>query len=88
LFNKLYFTYFTLPFNNIRMDLNKAQVIGNITQDLELKQTPNGQNVVSFSIATNRSWTDASGMRQEQTEFHNVVLWGKLAEIAGQYAGK
>ena len=70
------------------MDLNKAQVIGNITQDLELKQTPNGQNVVSFSIATNRSWTDASGMRQEQTEFHNVVLWGKLAEIAGQYAGK
>ena len=70
------------------MDLNKAQIIGNITQDLELKQTPNGQNVVSFSIATNRNWTDTSGMKQEQTEFHNIVLWGKLAEIANQYAGK
>ena len=70
------------------MDLNKAQVIGNITQDIELKQTPNGQNVTSFSIATNRSWTDSSGNRQEQTEFHNIVLWAKLAEIAGQYLTK
>jgi len=70
------------------MDLNKAQVIGNVTQDIELKQTPNGQNVTSFSIATNRSWTDSSGNRQEQTEFHNIVLWGKLAEIAGQYVKK
>lgn len=70
------------------MDLNKAQVIGNITQDIELKQTPNGQNVTSFSIATNRSWTDSSWNKQEQTEFHNVVLWGKLAEIAGQYVKK
>jgi single-strand DNA-binding protein len=57
------------------MDLNKVQIIGNITQDLELKQTPNGKNVVSFSIATNRNWMDATGMRQEQTEFHNLVLW-------------
>ncbi len=70
------------------MDLNKAQVIGNVTQDIELKQTPNGQNVTSFSIATNRNWTDSSGNRQEQSEFHNVVLWGKLAEIAGQYVTK
>lgn len=70
------------------MDLNKAQVIGNITQDIELKQTPNGQSVTSFSVATNRSWTDNSGNRQEQTEFHNIVLWGKLAEIAGQYLSK
>ncbi len=70
------------------MDLNKAQIIGNITQDLELKQTPNGQNVMSFSVATNRNWTDWSGMRQEQTEFHNVVLWGKLAEIANEYLWK
>ena len=70
------------------MDLNKAQVIGNVTQDIELKQTPNGQNVTSFSIATNRNWTDSSGTRQEQTEFHNIVLWGKLAEIAGQYVAK
>lgn len=70
------------------MDLNKAQIIGRITQDLELKQTPNGQNVMSFSVATNRNWTDSSGMKQEQVEFHNVVLWGKLAEIADQYLGK
>jgi len=70
------------------MDLNKAQVIGNVTQDIELKQTPNGQNVTSFSIATNRNWTDSSGNKQEQTEFHNIVLWGKLAEIAGQYVTK
>jgi len=70
------------------MDLNKAQVIGNVTQDIELKQTPNGQNVTSFSIATNRSWTDASGTKQEQTEFHNIVLWGKLAEIANEYVTK
>lgn len=70
------------------MDLNKAQVIGRITQDIELKQTPNGQNVCSFSVATNRNWTDSSGMKQEQVEFHNIVFWGKLAEIAGQYLNK
>ena len=70
------------------MDLNKAQIIGRITQDLELKQTPNGQNVMSFSVATNRNWTDSSGIKQEQVEFHNVVLWGKLAEIANQYLNK
>jgi single-strand DNA-binding protein len=70
------------------MDLNRAQIIGNITQDLELKQTPNGQSVVSFSVATNRSWTDSSGVKQEQAEFHNIVLWGKLAEIAAEYLSK
>ena len=70
------------------MDLNKAQIIGRITQDLELKQTPNGQNVMSFSVATNRNWTDWSGMKQEQVEFHNIVLWGKLAEIADKYLRK
>ncbi len=70
------------------MDLNKAQIIGRITQDLELKQTPNGQNVMSFSVATNRSWSDSNGTKQEQVEFHNVVLWGKLAEIANQYLKK
>lgn len=70
------------------MDLNKAQIIGRITQDLELRQTPNGQNVMSFPVATNRNWTDSSGMKQEQVEFHNVVLWGKLAEIASEYLWK
>ena len=70
------------------MDLNKAQIIGRITQDLELKQTPNGQSVISFSVATNRNWTDSSWIKQEQVEFHNVVLWGKLAEIADKYLNK
>jgi single-strand DNA-binding protein len=70
------------------MDLNRAQIIGRITQDLELKQTPNWQSVVSFSVATNRVWTDNSWVKQEQAEFHNVVLWGKLAEIAAQYLSK
>ncbi len=70
------------------MDLNKVQIIGNITQDVELRQTPNGQNVTTLSVATNRNWTDASWNKQEQAEFHNVVLWWKLAEIAGQYLQK
>jgi single-strand DNA-binding protein len=70
------------------MDLNKAQVIGRITQDLELKQTPNGQSVISFSVATNRNWTDSSWVKQEQVEFHNIVLWWKLAEIAWEYLTK
>jgi len=70
------------------MDLNKAQIIGRVTQDLELRETPNGQKVVSFSLATNRNWTDSSGVRQEVAEFHNIVLWGKLSEIAGQYVKK
>lgn len=70
------------------MDLNKVQIIGNITQDLELKQTPNWQNVISFWMATNRNWTDSTWNRQEQTEFHNIVLWWKLAEIAAEYSWK
>jgi len=70
------------------MDLNKAQIIGNITRDIELKETPNGMKVTNFGVATNRNWTDGNGMRQEQTEFHNVVLWWKLAEIANEYLWK
>jgi single-strand DNA-binding protein len=70
------------------MDLNKVQIIWNITQDIEVKQTPNGQNVATISVATNRNWIDGSWMKQESTEFHSVVLWGKLAEIAGQYLHK
>ena len=70
------------------MDLNKVQIIGRITQDIELRQTPNGQNVTTLSIATNRNWTDSAGMKQEQAEFHNVVLWSKLAEISHQYLAK
>lgn len=70
------------------MDLNKVQIIWRITQEIELKQTPNGQSVTTLSIATNRNWTDSSGTRQEMTEFHTVVLWGKQAEIASQYLQK
>jgi len=70
------------------MDLNKVQLIWNITQDIELKQTPNWQHVCNFSLATNRNWTDGSWIRQEVAEFHNIVLWGKLAEIAWQYLHK
>ncbi|MDA1038586.1 MAG: single-stranded DNA-binding protein [bacterium] len=68
--------------------LNRAQLIGNLTRDPELRQTAGGQSVTSFGVATNRTWNDASGQKQEQTEFHNVVAWGKLAEICGQYLGK
>ena len=64
------------------------QIIWNITQDVELRQTPNGQNVTTISVATNRSWIDTSWVKQDQAEFHNVVLWWKLAEIAGQYLQK
>lgn len=68
--------------------LNKVQLIGNLTADPEVKETPNGQKVANFSIATNRVWKDASGMKQEQVEFHNVVIWGSLAGIAEQYITK
>jgi len=70
------------------MNLNKVQIIGRLTQDLELKQAPNGNSVVNFPVATNRHWTDSSGNKQEQTEFHTIEMWGKLADIAGQYLTK
>jgi len=62
--------------------LNRATIIGHLTRDPELRTTPNGQNVANFSVATNRRWTDASGQTQEASEFHDIVTWGKLAEIA------
>lgn len=68
--------------------LNRAMLIGNLTRDPELRQTPNGQAVCSFGIATNRTWKDASGEKQEQVEYHNIVAWGKLAEICSQYLTK
>lgn len=69
-------------------DLNKVMIIGNLTRDPELKTTPNGQQVVSLGVATNRSWKGADGQQQEAAEFHNVEAWGKLAEIIGQYLTK
>ena len=70
------------------MNLNKAMIIGNVVRDPEMRTTPNGQNVTSFSVATNLVWTDQSGQKQEKVEFHNVVAWRKLAEIVGQYLKK
>ncbi len=70
------------------MDLNKAMIIGNVTRDPETRTTPSGQTVATFGLATNRVWTDASGVKQEKAEFHNIVAWGKLAEICGQYITK
>lgn len=68
--------------------LNKAMIIGNLTRDPELRQTTGGRAVCSFGLATNRTWTDGSGQKQEQVEYHNVVAWGKLGEICGQYLNK
>ena len=71
-------------------DFNQAIILGNLTRDPEVRNTPNGQTVASFGVATNRRWTDKAGEKQEAVEFHNVVVWGKLAEIAGQilYKGR
>jgi single-strand DNA-binding protein len=63
-------------------------LIGNLGSDPEVKYTPNGAPVANFSLATNESWNDKDGQRQERTEWHRLVLWSKLAEIAGQYLKK
>jgi len=68
--------------------LNKVQIIGNVTRDPEVRQIASGQMVCTIGIATNRTWKDQSGSKQEAVEFHNVVCWGRLAEIAGQYIKK
>jgi len=70
------------------MDLNKAMIIGRLTRDPELRNTSGGQSVTSFSLATNRYWTGTDGQKQEKVEFHNIVLWSRLAEIAVQYLKK
>lgn len=70
------------------MYLNKAIIFGNLTRDPEVKALPSGVKVASFSIATNRVYKDKAGARQEQSEFHNVVMFGRLAELAGQYLKK
>lgn len=70
------------------MDLNKVMLIGRLTQDPEVRTIPSGQNVATFSIATNLIWTDQQGQKQEKVEYHNIVAWRKLAEICGQYLQK
>lgn len=70
------------------MNVNKVFLFGNLTRDPELRQTPNGQAVCTFGIATNRSFNNAAGQRQEQVEFHNIVAWGRQAEVITQYLKK
>ena len=70
------------------MNLNKVFILGRVTVDPQLRLTSTGTPVSSFSIATNRIWNDKSGVKQEETEFHNVVVWGKQAEIANQFLKK
>lgn len=70
------------------MDLNKVILVGRVTADPQVRSTPGGQSVATIGVATNRTWTDKNGQKQEQPEFHNVVMWGRTAEIAGQYLTK
>ncbi len=70
------------------MNFNKAVIVGNLTRDPEVRTTTNGQPVASFSIATNRVWTSQDGNKQEAAEFHNIVAFGKLADICSRYLNK
>lgn len=70
------------------MNLNKVILIGRLTRDPETKALSSGQSLTSFGLATGRFFTDKSGQKQQQTEFHNIVLFGRLAEIASQYLSK
>ena len=68
--------------------VNKAILVGNLGRDPEMRHTPNGQAVVNFTLATSENWTDKSGERQERTEWHRIVVWGKTAEMCNQYLSK
>ena len=70
------------------MNLNKVLLIGRLTNNIESRTLPSGQTVVSFGLATNRTWKDQSGNKQEMAEFHNIVAFGKLAEICATYLKK
>lgn len=70
------------------MYLNKAIIIGNLTRDPELRTLPSGVKVASFSLATNRFWKDKTGAKQEDTQFHNIVVFAQQAEIVAQYLKK
>ncbi len=70
------------------MNVNKAIIVGRLTRAPESRTTPNGQIVCTFGVATTRVWKDSSGEKKEKTEFHNIVTWGKLAELCQQYLVK
>ena len=68
--------------------VNKAILIGNLGKDPEIRSTTSGQRVANFSLATSRSWTGQDGQRQEKTEWHSIVVWGKLVDICEKYLQK
>ena len=68
--------------------VNKVILIGNLTRDPEMRQTPNGQNITTFGLATNRAWVTSSGEKKASAEFHECVVWSKLAEICSTYLKK
>lgn len=70
------------------MNLNKVLIAGRLTADPQLRTTPTGQQVGTFSVATNRNWTNAAGQKQEAVEFHNVVVWGRQADVASRFLNK
>ena len=70
------------------MSVNKVILVGRLGQNPEVRYTPSGAAVANFSVATNESWTDKSGQKQERTEWHRIVVWGKLAELCNQYLQK
>lgn len=70
------------------MAFNKVILLGNLTADPELRTTPNGQNVTSFSLAVNRTWNNAQGEKQEETSFINCTAWGRTGETIAKYVGK
>lgn len=71
-----------------KMSLNKSLVIGRLGQDVELKYLESGMAVANFSVATTESWNDKDGKKQERTDWHNIVVWDKLAELCNQYLKK
>ena len=68
--------------------LNRAQIIGNLTRDPEVRSLPSGQSVVNFAVATNRRWKDKDGNFKEDTQYHDVSVWGRLGELASQMLAK
>ncbi len=70
------------------MNLNKVIIVGNITRDIELKALPSGIKVANLSVATNRNWKDKDGNKQEAVDYHNIVAFGKQAEVIAQYMSK
>lgn len=70
------------------MSVNKVLLIGRLGNNPEIRYTPSGAAVANFNIATNESWNDKNGQKQERTEWHRIVVWGKLAQLCGEYLAK